>query len=484
MGFGFYILLAAVLGLFAYRELRTITSRLAIVETADDLTNSMLEVRRYEKNYLLYRDAGSSRDLKRYLGELRTGIDRLAGETSSEIPPATFAAIQAALAEYERTFDELALLPRAEGDVLERLRTTARDVQAHVEELSRRERTVIESVLQTSRRSVRLLLVAIAAAILVGVAVDARLFRSIAGPIRNLEELTQKIAGGDLSGRIAIRGEDEFSSLARSFNRMQDRLHDTLTTLELTNETLRTNRAQLIEAEKFATLGRFSAGLAHEINNPLAIINEKAGLMKDYLALSPEFPERERFTGLLDAIEENVARCGNITQRVLNYARTATVSAEAVDIACLLGEVLKSFEQQLLAKHLLLTSELPEGLPTVTTGPALLRQVLADIVKNRVDAAPTGGLIRVAAAATDAGALRVSVWDNGPALPPEQLAHLFEPFSTEQEIGKDPGLGLWVSHGIMKKLGGEILVTSDRERGTEFVVAIPVAGPAAGEAPA
>ena len=472
-GFGFYILVALSLGIFAYGELRTITARLGVVESADDLTATMLEVRRYEKNYLLFKDEESARSLKRYLADLREGVERIEAQSRGEIPPRSFDAMKAAIAEYERIFDGLAGNPPAGGS-LEDLRATARDLQSLAEELSRRERAAIASLLQHSRRSVRLLLLAIVATTVVGLAIEAQLSRSIAAPIRDLEDLTVKIAAGDLSGRIGVRGEDEFSSLARSFNQMQDRLHDTLTTLELANESLRKNRAQLVEAEKFATLGRFSAGVAHEINNPLAVINEKAGLMQDYLPTSRDFPDRERFVALLGAIAESVTRCSAITHRILNFAGAVSPSPEATDVNGLLGELLKSFEQQLLAKHILLELDLRPDLPVVQTGRAQVRQVFADVIRSRLDAAATGGLIRVSTDMKEPGTLRVTIGDNGPVPRPGTLEELFEPFSATWETGRDPGLGLWVSHGIIKRLGGAITVSSGPERGTTFTVEIPV----------
>jgi signal transduction histidine kinase len=563
-GFGFYVLFALVLGIFSYGVLRTVTSRLAIVENADDLTNTMLEVRRYEKNFLLFKDEESSRSIKAYLGRLRAGIDRIQAETRSEASPKSFEAMKAVTAEYEGIFDELvgtlaqqeqarrrilelgdsierglagseraafldvrereksfladrsgtardrlvaALdaggpardgrvrsyrdlvdglfdLSRMESDSLERLRAKARDIQSLAESLSSRERAAIDSVLDHARESLRGLLLAIVVAVALGVVIDAQLSRSIATPIRALEELTHKIAAGDFSGRIGIRGEDEFSSLARSFNQMQDRLHDTLTTLELANESLRKNRAQLLEAEKFAALGRFSAGVAHEINNPLAIINEKAGLMKDFLAAAAEFPERRRLRELAEAIAETVGRCSAVTHRILNYAGTVAVSSEDIDVNGLVAEVVKSLEAQLHVKHVLLAFELHPGLPRVVSGRVQVRQVLADIVRNAVDSVARGGQIRVSTALLDADTLQVTVRDNGPGIPRERLEHIFEPFSTTRETGMDPGLGLWISHGIMKKLGGDLLVASAPGEGTAYTVRIPVCPPAAETAPA
>jgi signal transduction histidine kinase len=483
-GFGLYTLLAVALGAFAFGELRAITGRLGAVETADDLTATVLEVRRAEKNYLLFKDEASAVGLRRHLQELREGAGRIAAKTRGEIPPRLFEELTAALAAYERSFDEVAAgvsgLRRADSGAQETMRARARDVQALAEDLSLRARTAIDVLLRRARRSLRILLLAVAAAIVVGGVVNARLSQSIAAPIGRLEELTHRIAAGDLSGRVALGGDDEFSSLAESFNRMQDRLHDTLTTLELANEDLRTKRVQLVEAEKFATLGRFAAGVAHEINNPLAIIGEKAGLMRDYIALAADFPDRERFTALLDAIVEGVSRGRATTDRILDLAGAVAGAVEAVDVNVLLAELLKSVEPQLLAKHILLQADLAEGLPAISTGRARVRQVLADLLKNRLDALAPGGVLRVSTGMKDAGTLQATVADDGPGLPPEELGRLFEPFSGAGEIGRDPGLGLWVSRGVMKKLGGEILVSSGHGRGTVFAGEIPVPGGSAG----
>ena len=337
-GFGFYILIALALGLFAYGELRIITARLTVVEAADDIANTLLEVRRYEKNYLLYKDEESARSFRRYLGDLRAAIDRIRLVTGAEIPAEHFARMNAVLAEYEGAFNDLTDTLKAQGEKAgenrfqERMREKARDLQSQAEALSAKERGAIDGLLERAGRSLRILLAAMLAAIVFGVIVNRRLSASIAVPLGDLEGLTKKIAAGDFSKRIAVRGDDELSSLGTSFNLMQDRIRDTLTTLEQANAELRENRAQLVEAEKLATLGRFSVGVAHEINNPLAIINEKAGLMKDYLERAEDFRDKERFSALLAAIFASVQRSRGITHRILDFAGQPGDSPEAVDL--------------------------------------------------------------------------------------------------------------------------------------------------------
>jgi C4-dicarboxylate-specific signal transduction histidine kinase len=480
LGFGYYIVIALALGVLAYREVREITARLAVVEAADDLVNTLLEVRRYEKNYLLYQDEQSARDLRRYLGELHGAIERIRARTGAEIGAGHFARMNAALAQYEGAFNDLVDARKrrkeqaGEEPLLERMRSKARDVQSLAELLAATERTAINGLLERAGRSLRILLGAMIAAIAVGVVVNRRLSASIAAPLAELEGLTKKIAAGDFSQRIAVSGNDELASLAGSFNLMQERVHDTLTALERTNAELHENRAQLVEAEKLATLGRFSVGVAHEINNPLAIINEKAGLMQDYLERAEDFREKERFSGLLAAIFASVQRCRSITHRILAFAGQPGDSPDAVDLNALVREVLPLVEEQVERKGVRVTLNLQEQLPLVKSDRTQIQQVLASILLNAVEAVGAGGAIRVATARKQDGTLQVSIADNGRGIPGDVLQHIFEPFLlASTQTGAGAGLGLSISYGIIRRLGGTILVSSEPDKGTVVTVELP-----------
>jgi len=479
-GFGFYILIALALGLFAYGELRDIATRLTVVEAADDIANTLLEVRRYEKNYLLYKDEESARSFRRYLGDLRAAIARIRLVTGAEIPAEHFSRMDAVLVEYEGAFNDLTDALKARGEQAgetrfqERMREKARDLQTQAEALSAKERGAIDGLLARAGRSLRILLAAILAAIVFGVVVNRRISASIAAPLGDLEGLTRKIAAGDFSRRIAVRGDDELSSLGTSFNQMQDRIRDTLTTLEEANRELRESRAQLVEAEKLATLGRFSVGVAHEINNPLAIINEKAGLMKDYLERAADFRDKERFSALLAAIFAAVQRSRRITHRILEFAGTPGESPDAVDLNALVREATALLDKEMARKDIHLRLNLSEELPTVMTDRTQIRQVLAGILRNAIEAVGEGGAIDVSTGRKDTGTLQVSIEDNGRGIPEEVLKHIFEPFLlTSKETGKGMGLGLSIAYGIIKRLGGGILVRSELNKGTVFTVELP-----------
>jgi signal transduction histidine kinase len=232
-------------------------------------------------------------------------------------------------------------------------------------------------------------------------------------------------------------------------------------------------QAQLIAAEKLAILGTFAAGVAHEINNPLAIINEKAGLMKDILEMSEDCKHKTRFLNLLDAIFESVNRCQRVTHRILGFARKTEVSIEIFDLNDLIKYLTVFLEKEIFYKNIRLELNLKENLPEVRSDKGQLQQVFLNIIKNAIDAVENGGLVAVSTDIKDENMVKVSIKDNGHGISGEDLKHMFEPFFTTKETGKGTGLGLSITYGIVKNLGGNILVESEVNKGTTFIVEIP-----------
>lgn len=308
-----------------------------------------------------------------------------------------------------------------------------------------------------------------------GIAAAHRLAGRISAPLRELEDSMHRVAEGDFSATAPGPTHDaEIASLTASFTQMRDNLKDTMISLELAVENLHDKQEQLVEAEKLASLGRVAAGVAHEINNPLAVINEKAGLLQDFLEVSGDFKHRERFGALLEGITDSVKRCRAITHRLLGFARRVEVTVEPLDINDVVRRVCEYLETDRAEKGVAIELRPAEGLPTVHTDRVEFEQVLINIIKNAIDALPPGGAIVVTTRAKNQRWLQVVIADNGPGIPSEHLKRLFEPFFTTKEKGKGTGLGLFVSHGIMKKLGGRILVESVVAAGTNFTVELPV----------
>lgn len=237
----------------------------------------------------------------------------------------------------------------------------------------------------------------------------------------------------------------------------------------------------MTEAEhtnKLASIGRLAAGVAHEINNPLAIIDQKAGLMTDLMELSEEFEHKEKLLQSIDGIEDAVERCKVITHRLLGFARRMDVAFEHIDITDLLREVLSFLEKEALYSHIRFELAFAENLPLIFSDRGQLQQIFLNIINNAIDAIGKNGEITlIAALRDDEDILDICVHDTGPGMPPELIKRIFDPFFTTKEAGEGTGLGLSITYGLVKKLGGNITVESEVGKGTTFTVSLPVNDP-------
>ncbi|MEF3697067.1 sensor histidine kinase [Desulfolutivibrio sp.] len=229
---------------------------------------------------------------------------------------------------------------------------------------------------------------------------------------------------------------------------------------------------QVEHAQKLSSIGRLAAGVAHEINNPLAAINEKAGLMKDLLGLRPDFPDREKFITLADAILKSIRRCRDITHRMLGFARRMDVSYEELDINEVLTDTLSFLDQEAKHRGVTIVRELDESLPRILSDRGQLQQVFLNILNNALAAVPDDGNIEVKTGEIAPDSLVISFQDNGCGMSQDTLEHVFEPFFTTKK-GTGTGLGLSITYGIIKKLGGDIAVTSKQGEGTLFTIYLP-----------
>jgi signal transduction histidine kinase len=224
---------------------------------------------------------------------------------------------------------------------------------------------------------------------------------------------------------------------------------------------------------KLASIGRLAAGVAHEINNPVAIINEKVGLMTDLLSLDKDFTHQEKFLRQAQVIKESVKRVSEITHRLLGFARHLPVKTEDIHLQPLIKEVLGFLGREAEYRNIDINLNIPRDIPPIQSDKGQLQQVLLNILNNALAAVKNGGEIHIAVAPDGMGHLVISVADNGVGIPKEHLNSIFEPFfSTKGERGT--GLGLSITYGIVQKLGGRIEVESDPGLGTTFTVALPI----------
>lgn len=226
---------------------------------------------------------------------------------------------------------------------------------------------------------------------------------------------------------------------------------------------------------KMATVGRMAAGVAHEINNPLAIINEKAGLLEDLIRHTGNFPNSDKFMAITNSITSSVERCSKVTRRLLGFAKRMENKVETIDLGDLLKEVVGFQSTEVKHRNINIGYNIQENLPPIQSDRGQLQQVFLNIINNAFAAIDNGGSIDITIADADSKRIAVTVKDNGTGISRENLKHIFEPFySTKGEFGT--GLGLSITQDIVQKLGGEILVESESGKGTEFKIILPISG--------
>jgi signal transduction histidine kinase len=224
---------------------------------------------------------------------------------------------------------------------------------------------------------------------------------------------------------------------------------------------------------KMASIGRMAAGVAHEINNPLAIINEKAGLLKDLLTANDEPPEPDHLLENVEGVIRSVDRCSTITHRLLGFAKRIDPATTRITLAPLIEEVLSFQEKEADYRSVTINLNIADDLPTIESDRGQLQQVFLNILANAFAAVADGGRIDITARVADESTVAVSISDNGDGIPEEHIGRIFEPFfTTKAEYGT--GLGLSITYGIMERLGGRIEVESTVGEGATFTVHLPV----------
>ena len=231
------------------------------------------------------------------------------------------------------------------------------------------------------------------------------------------------------------------------------------------------------EFGQMATLGRMAASMAHEINNPLAVIGEQAGWLQDLLrqedlARSANFQE---FADAVSKIEYHVNRARKITHRLLGFARRPEPVQERLDLNAILADTIGFLENETHYRQIEMQTDFDATLPQTTSDAAQLQQVFLNILHNAIDALGQDGEIKVKTVhIAHNNSLAVTISDNGPGIPKEMLNKIFDPFFTTKKAGQGTGLGLAISQDIVDKLGGRMLVASEEGQGTTFTIYLPI----------
>jgi two-component system NtrC family sensor kinase len=228
------------------------------------------------------------------------------------------------------------------------------------------------------------------------------------------------------------------------------------------------------QANQLASIGQLAAGVAHEINNPLALINETAGYVKDLFVIEKQYRDDKELIEHIDTILESVERCGLITSQLLGFARKFDIKIQKVNLRQIISDVLSFHKKETEYRNISVAVDVPEDLPEIETDRGKLQQILVNLINNAFQAMDNGCCLDIRASNEVPEEVRIAVSDNGCGMPEENLKKIFQPFFTTKEGGKGTGLGLTITYGLVKKLHGNIAVKSKEHEGTTFILSLPV----------
>lgn len=352
----------------------------------------------------------------------------------------------------------------------EQVATALRNAEVLNEEM-RREAAETGAALRDEARRVRsAVLVTTAVALVVLALVLRMVWQRVVTPVDALRDGARRIAEGDLGHRVEIGTRDEIGELAREFNRMADELHGMRSGLEARVEE---RTQEFLRAARLAGLGTMAAGIAHEINNPLASIASCAEGLERRLEKGGADPSAQR--EYLQIIAREAYRAHEITSRLLDFARNGGGARLRFDAPDLMRELRVLLEHRLRQRRLSLDVECPPDLPPLVGDPGEIKQVLLNLLLNAIDASPEGGRIAVRWSAFG-GEIVLEVRDEGSGIPDALRERIFDPFFTTKEPGKGTGLGLAIVHRIVAAHAGRIELDNSGA-GAVFRVHLPLPAP-------
>lgn len=455
--------LVAGMSLFSFLELRAVERRIATGARIGEFFDTALEIRRFEKNYFLYRQATD-------LGENGAYVRRAQALLGGDRPLFEALAEPARIAQLSSDLDRYAALMAEYGEtetesLATRIRQTGKDIVDIAEQLAKAERGALQAMLDRHRH---LMIASVAFVGLLVIVIGHLLTRRVGRPLKEMEMRMKAVADGKLR-QLDMSGNDrEIVSLTHAFNHVMRELD--------------TRQGQLVRSEKLAALGTLLSGVAHELNNPLSNISTSCQILTEEMDHGdPEYRKE-----LLDQILDETWRARRIVRSLLDYARDRAFSREALPLATLVEDTLRLIRGRIPAR-VEVGVRIADDL-IVFGDRQRLQQVLINVIGNALEAVTDNGAVAVSAQRTrqpcpqDAlvcghcgaeEAIEIAIHDTGPGIPPEVLPRIFDPFFTTKEVGHGLGLGLFIVFEIVEEHSGCIAVTSEAGKGTTFLIRLP-----------
>ena len=441
-----------LIGFFAFQNMSLVLTKLRFVEIADDLNASFLEMRILDKNYFLYKDRNALpaiqdkiKNAMATINGVRNDIIRAIGETDLE-------KLESYLKAYSDVVKEARSGSPEDAQLEAQLRAAGKSLREYSDSVTHLERRRVNDIILDSKR---ILIFSFWAILVTALVVSHYISQKIVRSLRAIEKLTRSISEGNFNRIEGFRTKDELGSVITAINSM--------------SEELAHREEEIIQSKKLASLGILTAGVAHEITNPL---NNISMIAQTYEELYAKLSEKDRidFMAKVDAETERIRK---IVKNLLDFSKPKDANPKEADINSVIQKTLPLVQNMIDVSNIEVRVNLDGGLPHLFIDEHQIQQVFVNLITNAVQSMTAGGRLFIASRPGKGGdSVEISVIDTGKGIPPEFLPHIFDPFfSTKGEGGT--GLGLSVSYGIIKNHKGEIRVESKVGVGTTITVELP-----------
>ncbi len=439
-------------------QLIAVENNLIMMEQVDDLFSSILGLRRYEKNIMLKLDEGNVARAINSISTIEMYLKSLEPEILTEEGKGLYTYLKNDFDSYESTFKHWC----SEGKCLEQfpdskdfrlIRQQGQNLVESAAELARLNRQTISRRFKTILFWLTFLPAIVFS---IGVLLFFSQVKNILDRLGSLKKATKSLAAGKFKPIVTTGSPDEITQLIRNFNQMGVALEE--------------KQEQLIQSKKMASIGTFSSGIAHEINNPLNNIS----LSTDTLLEEIDSMDCEERKEILDDIMAQTERASKIVRNLLDFSRAQSSEMQVLYIDYILHTTMDLIANELQIHQIKLVKNIADRMPEINGDLQQLQQVFLNLIINAEQAIGESGEITVKSGPFDEKYIRTDIIDNGPGIIQENLEQIFDPFFTTKEAGKGTGLGLSIVYGIVKKHEGYIEVTSVLGKGTTFSVYLPI----------
>lgn len=452
----FYILAICLMGYISHDDLVTTEKKLEVLEFSYQIQNGILESRRLEKNYFLY---GNDDFLHENLQIVNTTMDicrKLTAGDKNLLVSAKLKDLEAHLAAYgERISRLFSSLNSAERDAL----------VADIRQSGKRISDISEQVVFFEKNQIHLMIGQLrqqliswsSIAILIGIMLAIIMVYLVFKPLSLIKQAAEAIARGRFVKVDVLNTRDEIQQVMEAFNIMVSELER--------------RQDQLIQAEKLSSLGTLTAGVAHQLNNPLNNISTSCQIAIDEFTSGDEKIQQQ----MLHNIEQETLRARDVVKNLLEFARTQEFAPQQAALAEVVHKSILLAKSQ-IRPDIGMTVDIPADL-VLPMDVQRMQEVFINLIINATQAIDRQGQITIRAALDVAtGEVVIEIQDNGQGIPEKNLARIFDPFFTTKEVGVGTGLGLSVVYGIVQQHRGSIAVQSKAGQGTSFFIRLPGAG--------